>query len=293
MILLLINPSRMNLERNLLPERRKTMHSLISAETVETIRSTGNTSKNLPDRIEVLTSYQLPYDRKADNVVVTGCQILGFLPRTLKNLARIMDRGNISYTFLSKEYCCGNNLYRPAIKARDEEALVECRDLSKEFVALNIRKAKELGAKRLVIFCSPCYPIYKYAFPDEDIVFYPQIIQEATPEIDYDGDIDYYPGCYRLHKKFSPAPMDLKSTEAVFKKLKGITINRISAPACCYKPDGLAHMIESVKTKQMVHICTGCYGQAMMNMPADRGVNISMLPDFIEETLSSRSQGSC
>ena len=82
--------------------------------------------------------------------------------------------------------------------------------------------------------------------------------------------------------------MDLRSTEAVFKKINGVTINRISAPSCCYKPDGLAHMIEKVKTKQMVHICTGCYGQAIMNMPEDRGVKVLMLPDFIEETLSSR-----
>ena len=37
------------------------MHSLINTETVNTIRSTGNTSEHLPDRIEVLTNYQLPY----------------------------------------------------------------------------------------------------------------------------------------------------------------------------------------------------------------------------------------
>ena len=264
------------------------MHSLINTETVNTIRSTGNTSEHLPDRIEVLTTYQLPFDRKADNVIVTGCQILGFLPQTLKSLTRILDKANISYTFLSKEYCCGNNLYRPAIKAKDEAAMAECRELSRKFVDLNIKKARELGAKRLVIFCSPCYPIYKHAFPDEDIVFYPQAIYEAMPEIDCAGDIDYYPGCYKLHKRFSPAPMDLRSTEAVFKKINGITINRISAPSCCYKPDGLAHMIEKVKTKQMVHICTGCYGQAIMNMPEDRGVKVFMLPDFIEKTLSSR-----
>ena len=47
-------------------------------------------------------------------------------------------------------------------------------------------------------------------------------------------------------------------------------------------------MIENVKTKNMVHICTGCYGQAMLNMPEDRGVKVLMLPDFIEEALSSQ-----
>lgn len=263
------------------------MHPLIDADVVETIRSTGNTSTNLPDRTGILNAHQLPWDQAADNVIVTGCQILGFLPQTLKNLARIMDRAQLSYTFLSTEYCCGNNLYRPAIKARDEAALDRCRDLSREFVGLNIRRARELGAKRLVIFCSPCYPIYKHAFPDEKIVFYPQIIHEAMPEITHAENIDYYPGCYRLHRKFSPAPMDLTSTASVFKKINGLSVNRIGAPACCYKPEGLAHMIDQVKTQTMVHICTGCYGQAMIHMPEKKGARVFMLPDFIENLLQS------
>jgi hypothetical protein len=76
--------------------------------------------------------------------------------------------------------------------------------------------------------------------------------------------------------------MDLKSTNAVFQKIKGLTINRISAPSCCYKPDGLAHMIDHVRADYMVHICTGCYFQAVFNMPSERQVKILMLPEFID-----------
>jgi hypothetical protein len=32
----------------------------------------------------------------------------------------------------------------------------------------------------------------------------------------------------------------------------------------------------------MVHICTGCYFQAVFNMPTDRQVKILMLPEFID-----------
>ena len=220
-------------------------------------------------------------------MIITGCQILGAMPRVLQALTRIMDRGGISYTFLSKEYCCGNELYRPAIKAKDEEAMAECRSLSKEFVGLNIQKAQELGARRIVIFCSPCYPIYKHAFPEEDIIFYPQIIDEAIPGMDWSGEIDYYAGCYRLHRKFAPVPMDLKSTNSVLKKIHGLSVNRISAPSCCYKADGLSHMIGSVKTKSMVHICTGCYFQAISNMPVESEVQVFMLPDFIDRIQNS------
>jgi Fe-S oxidoreductase len=258
------------------------MHTLIDAEMVEMITSTGNTSKNTPDRVKVLEKYGLPYDRKADNVIITGCRVLEGLPHVIEKLTHILDRDGLNYTFLSKEYCCGNYLYRPAIKARSEEAMAECRSLSKEFIGLNIEKAKELGARRLIIFCSPCYPLYKHAFPEEDIVFYPQVINEAITTIEWRKKIDYYAGCYKLHKKFAPVPMDLKSTNSVFNKINGLAINRISAPDCCYKPDGLKHMIDNVETDYMVHICTGCYFQAKTNMPADRRVKIMMLPEFVD-----------
>jgi hypothetical protein len=258
------------------------MHSLINTEMVETIRETGKTDRNFPDRKGILEANGLAYDREAENAVITGCQILASLPHVLAAMARIFDRGGLSYTFLEKEYCCGNNIYRPAIKAKDEEALAECRSLSKEFVELNIRQAKELGARRLIIFCSPCYPIYKHAFPDENIIFYPAAINEMVDSFEFKGEIDYYPGCYRLHRKFAPVPMDLKSTNNVLQKINGLNVNRISSPDCCYKPEGLNHMISSVKTDKMVHICTGCYFQSLLNMPKDKKVRVLMLPEFVE-----------
>jgi len=120
-----------------------------------------------------------------------------------------------------------------------------------------------ISLERLIIFCSPCYPIYKHAFPNDNIIFYPEAIYEVMDIYDFDNSIDYYVGCYRLHKRFSPVPMDLKSTKNVFSKLKDLKINRISTPICCYKPKGLEHMLSNVKTKQMVYICTRCYGQAL------------------------------
>ena len=258
------------------------MHPLIDEKMVETIRTTGKTNSNLPDRIQVLEEYQLPYDRPAEQAIITGCQILGGLPHVLQSLSRILDQAGVSHTFLSQEYCCGNNVYRPAIKARDNQALDECRQLSREFVAKNIETAKSLGAKRLVIFCSPCYPIYKYAFPDEDIVFYPTAIDEAVGPLSLPTDIDYYAGCYKLHARFAPVPMDLVSTNRVLDKIEGLNVHRISAPKCCYKSEGLAHMIGSIRTKLMVHICTGCYFQALLNLPPGSETKVIMLPELVE-----------
>jgi len=262
------------------------MHPLINKEMVETIRTTGKTSAALPDRVQILERYGLPYDRPAENAIVTGCQVLAGLPRVLAALSRILDRGGLSHTFLSQEYCCGNYLYRPVIAAKDDAALSECRALSREFVLKTADIAQGFGAKRLVIFCSPCYPVYKHSLPDRDVVFYPVAIREAMGQVPYPGRIDYYAGCYRLHKRISPAPMDLASTNDVFAQMPGLEINRIGAPACCFKPEGLAHMVEHVSAPKMVHICTGCYGQAGQHVPKEKGTEILMLPEFIDQAMN-------
>jgi hypothetical protein len=262
------------------------MNALIDEGMVDTIRSTGNAAAGLPPRAEVLEKHGLPCDREAENVIVSGCQILYLLPKVLSSLSRVLEAGGFSHTFLSREYCCGNYLYRPAIKARDDEAVAGCRELSKEFVALNLLAARELGAKRLVIFCSPCYPIYRHAFPDSDIVFYPQAIAEAMGTARMEKRIDYYAGCYRLHRRFSPAPMDLDSTEEVFSRLEGLEVNRIDAPQCCYKPEGLAHISASVKTETLLTVCTGCYGQALTALPPGGGTEVLMLPELVERALA-------
>ncbi|MGC9325985.1 MAG: heterodisulfide reductase-related iron-sulfur binding cluster [Desulfomonilia bacterium] len=257
------------------------MHPLIDEHVVKAIRSTGNMNETLTNRVDILEAYNLPYDRSADNVIISGCQIPYSIPAVLQKFSRILDNGGISFTFLSQEYCCGNTLYRPAVKERNDDALNECRSLSREFISLNLQMARELGSRRIVIFCSPCYPIYKYAFPQEEIIFYPQALLEAISTMEWNHEIDYYAGCYRLHRRLAPVPMELQSTNAVFNKIHGLDINRISAPACCYTPDGLNHMIRNVKTRYMVHVCTGCYLQALLHMPEDAKTQVLMLPEFL------------
>ncbi len=277
--------------RACLGREEASVHPLIDEDMVRNILETGNAPAGLPSRVDVLERHGLPYDRRAENVVISGCQIVYLLPKVLSALTRILERGGMSYTFLSREYCCGNYLYRPAIKARDEEALQECRELSRRFVAMNLEMARELGARRLVIFCSPCYPIYKHAFPEEDIVFYPRAMAEAVQALPWDGEVDYYAGCYRLHRRFSPVPVDLESVEEVFSRLQGLKVRRISAPHCCYKPEGIAHLVDNLRATTLVTVCTGCYGQALASVPPERGTEVLMLPELVERALGSGPPG--
>jgi hypothetical protein len=264
------------------------MNQLIDPHMVESIRNTGKALDDLPDREGVLLDHGLPFDQEAENVIITGCLVLSGLTKVIKALHKVLDAKGISHTFLSKEFCCGNLLYRPAIQARDNDAIEACRSLSREFVKRNVDQAKGLGSKRIVIFCSPCYPIYKHAFPEEEIIFYPAILAEAMGTVPFHEEIDYYAGCYRLHRKFSPVPMDLRSTEDVLSRLEGAQVNRIDAPRCCYTQDGLAHMLGNVKTGLMVHICTGCYEQAVKNIPKEKQTEVLMLPELVERVITSQ-----
>jgi hypothetical protein len=261
------------------------MHPLIHADMVSSIRETGKAFRSLPDREAILQQHNLPCDQPAQNVIISGCQMLSVLGEMLASLGRILEHRGFSYTFLSKEYCCGNMLYRPAIKARDEEAIAECRVLSKEFVAKNLQQARDLGARRVVIFCSPCYPIYRHAFPQEEIVFYPRLLAEAMGEVQFEESIDYYPGCYRLNQRFSSVDMDLESTETVMEQLPGLRVRRIGAPKCCYTPEGLSHMLESIRSRILLHICTGCYLQALKHLPDDKDTEVIMLPQLVERAM--------
>ncbi len=44
----------------------------------------------------------------------------------------------------------------------------------------------------------------------------------------------------------------------------------------------ISHMTENFLTRLMLHICTGCYGQALQNIPSDKGIEVLMLPELVE-----------
>jgi len=63
------------------------MHPLIDKKIVDTIRDTGKTSEQLPDRTDILEKNNLPYNREAENVIISGCQILSMSSSTQSSSA--------------------------------------------------------------------------------------------------------------------------------------------------------------------------------------------------------------
>ena len=77
--------------------------------------------------------------------------------------------------------------------------------------------------------------------------------------------------------------MDLEFTDEVFGKMKNLQVHRISTPKRCYSPKGFSHMLDSIETELIVHICIGFYTQALRNMKKE--TEIVMLPELIERAL--------
>lgn len=243
----------------------------------------GGTASDIGDRIDVLLKNGLPVDKNADNVIISGCLSIFMYPHVFRSLSNVLEKCGSSFTFLSKEYCCGSYLWRSALKAGDEEDWDECSKYSKQFIDRNIVQARNLGTKRIIVGCSMCYSIYKYLYPQENIVYYPEILAECLPKLWTDKKIDYYPGCYKFHRKLFPVPTDLVSTEQVFAKIQGLIIHRIEAKACCFKPAGIAHLVTNSCAETQVHVCTGCYSQAKKNVTKD--VEVLMLPELVERLI--------
>ena len=68
------------------------MDNLINQKMLADIRATGCFTKNGDKkRIDLLDKYELPYDIKADNVVITGCLNAFSLMHYVKHYANILD----------------------------------------------------------------------------------------------------------------------------------------------------------------------------------------------------------
>jgi Fe-S oxidoreductase len=82
-------------------------------------------------------------------------------PWIFSALKNFLDHYGVSYTFLSKEYCCGwVPLMQPAVMAKDEERIKQLKGVVEEFLKENINQAKKVGAKAIVTICAPCEPNY-------------------------------------------------------------------------------------------------------------------------------------
>ena len=258
---------------------------MMDYKAIENIKNYGAHKDTGEGRVKVLRDdmgYRM--DEKAEYVVIGGCLLPEGMPHVFKALKEIMEKLKIDYTMLSTEYCCGwVPLGQPAVMAKNEEEITEAKEIGREFILRNFKQAEELGAQSIVLFCSACEPSYSnYRHETSlEMISYIDLINRYFVGGKLKMQADYYAGCYRFRRKITNNPLDLGPAKQVLNKIEGLKINYLDSDLCCYIPPHLEKVINSLKSRNIITICSGCYGQ-LNNVLKDKGdFQIKMLPEIV------------
>jgi Fe-S oxidoreductase len=258
---------------------------MLDYKAIEKIKNYGAYKDTGEGRIKVLRDdigYRM--DEKADYVIIGGCLLPEAMPHAFKALKEIMEKLKISYAMLSTEYCCGwAPLGQPAVMAKNEEDIGRAREIARDFILKNFKQAEELGAHSIAIFCAACEPNYSnYRHETSlEIISYMDLLNRFFDGGKLNMEADYYAGCYRFRRKITNKPLNLKPARQVLSKIEGLKINYLDSNLCCYIPPHMGKLIDSLKSRTIITICSGCYSQ-LKNALKDKGnFQIKMLPEIV------------
>jgi hypothetical protein len=98
-------------------------------------------------------------------------------------------------------------------------------------------------------------------------------------------EADYYAGCYRFRRKMTNKSLNLESAKQVLNKIEGLKVNFLDSNLCCYIPPHVEKIFDSLKSCNIINICSGCYSQ-LNNLLKDRGnFQIKMLPEIVAASI--------
>ena len=161
---------------------------MIDEKLIDNVREHGTYSADWQGKAKVLADIGFPTGGKADYAIIMGCAQPEAIPKVIGSLKVLLDRLQISYTVLSKEFCCGWLPFgQPAVMAKNEEDIARSKELSREFVIGNFRQAEALGAKAIVLFCAACEPSYANLADETSlpVISYSALLERFFPGADW------------------------------------------------------------------------------------------------------------
>ena len=262
---------------------------MINEKILENIRRYGVCEDSGEARYKVLVEdIGFKMDQKAEYVVIGGCFQPECMPDVFRALKDIFEHLKMDYTFLSREYCCGwVPLGQPAVMAKNEEDIAKFKELSQSFVVENFRQAEALGAKSIVLFCAACEPSYSNCrdATQLEIISHVELLDRYFQGGRLNLEVDYYPGCYRFRRRITTEPIDVEPAMRVLQKIEGLEVNQLDSNLCCYIPPHLEQLTGSLKTNNLVTICTGCYINLKQYLQEKGNYRVRMLPEIVLEAL--------
>ncbi len=263
---------------------------MVNQKIVENIRRYGAYRDSGEGRYKVLANdIGFNMDQKAEYVIIGGCLQPENRPHVFRSLKYIFDHFRVDYTFLSKEYCCGYVPFGEPEVAKDEEDIARFQELARGFIMENLRQAEALGAKSVVLFCAGCEPSYSNCkdVTRLEIISYVELLNRYFRGGKLNLEVDYYPGCYRFRRRITTEPIDVKPAMRVLQKIEGLEVNQLDSGLCCYVPRQLEQLAGSLKTNNLITICTGCHFYWKQYLQEKKNYRVTMLPEIVSEALQN------
>ena len=264
---------------------------MIDQKLVDNVRSHGTFRDSAEGRRKVIEDIGFRVGEPAEYVIILGCAQPESMPDVLRDLKALLDYLQIDYTLLSKEYCCGWMPFgQPAVMAKNEEDIARSKELSQEFIQENFKQAEALGAKSIVLFCAACEPSYtnNAAATNLEIISYSDLFDRYYKGGRLDLEADYYAGCYRFRRRITPEPVDVEAAVRLLGKIEGLKVNYLDNKLCCYIPPHLEELIGTLKSKNIIAICNGCYGNLSRVLQEKGDYQVRLLPEVLIEALQSQ-----
>lgn len=259
-------------------------------EQVEYIKREGNYA--LPNDLRGrLFEYQAlgidpPRDR-AETCIIFGCYFPMMLPLSVRNYLRLLNRVGIEFTFLKKEYCCGEFL---VMTAKSEEEMARAKQASREFISMNISLAQDVGACNIAYFCTRCAYLAKEAFPASPVrqIHYPDIIMDQLQKQQLriePAAVGYYRGCQARNRTEVPGvELDFKGYRDVLNRIEGLTVIDLPLQCCCLdNPNGVLETAERLNLRAIVTACVSC--QIRLARISRGRVRVVYFPDLLLHAL--------
>jgi len=261
-------------------------------KTVENIRAYGVYHDTGAKRHRVLAAeIGLPLDRKAEYVFLSGCLPPETMPQVFEALKGLLDRFEVTYTFLSKELCCGwLPLLQPLVMAREDEVVIgSMKEMSQELIRENIKRAEALGAKAVVTICSACEPNYANLRGKTglEIIHYTEFLARYFKGGNLDLKADYYSGCYRFRRRITSVPFDFDPATSVLQRIEGLALHHVDNKLCCYIPPHMESILKSIDTSTVITTCTGCYSNLRRALVQKGDCQVRMLPEVVWEAFGA------
>ena len=214
-------------------------------------------------------------DQRAEYVVVSGCNA-PFRFYHVKSFVDLLERLGVDYSFLSKEFCCGNS-YLPKNERSPELEALEPYAVNHE--AHNMAAAESLGARALVTFCANCNARYRRHLvnPSLPILYWADLILDKLGGLALETTIDFYEGFHRDQNAILPGAMDPAIGKSLLRRIDGLAYNEIDSDMCCkQKPQDI---FAAVRTGLLVTPTSCCYGYLSRTRP--RETRLVFLTDIL------------